>query len=88
MQKFTLWEALMLVLTEGPMRSKRSAEGIVEAEAGANRTVVAGFTGERAGCTSENVFQSPKSPCPLDAEAKQTKKDFVASQITHCKAEV
>lgn len=67
-----LWEALMLVLREGPMRSNRSAEGTVEAGAGANRSVVAGFTGGGAGCTSENVFQSPKSPFPLDAEAKRT----------------
>lgn len=69
-----LWEALILVLREGPMRPNKSAEGTVEAEAGANRSVVAAFPGGAAGCTSENVFQSPKSPFPLVAEAKQTKR--------------
>lgn len=68
MEKFRLWEALMLVLTEGPMRSKRSAEGTVEAEAGANRSVGAGLAGGGAGCMSENVLQSPKSPFPLGTE--------------------
>lgn len=74
MEKFMLWEALMLVLREGPMRSKRSPEGTVEAGAGANRSAVAGFTGGGAGCPSENAFQSPKSPFPLDAEAELTKR--------------
>lgn len=74
-----LWEALMLVLTEGPMRSKRSAEGTVEADGGANRSGLAGFAGGGAGCMSENVFQSPNSPFPLDAEARQTKKASTSS---------
>lgn len=82
-----LWDALMLVLCEEPMRSKRSAEGTVEAEAegtveaeaGANRSVVGGFTDGGAGCMSENVLQFPKSPFPLDAEAKQTNKALINS---------
>lgn len=60
----------MLVLTEGPMRSKRAAEGTVEADAGANRSVVAGLAGGGAGCMSENVRQSPKSPFPLGAKQR------------------
>lgn len=73
MEKFMLWEALMLVLREEPMRSKRSAEGTVEAGAGANMAAVGGFTGGLAGCTSSNAFQSPKSAFPLAPEAKWTK---------------
>lgn len=68
-----LWEALMVVLREGPMRSKRSAEGTAEAEVGVNMSVVGEFTGGLAGCASLNAFQSPKSAFPLGAEAKWTK---------------
>lgn len=84
MEKFMLWEVLKLVVWEEPIRSKRSDEGAVDAGAGAGaacrpekRSIPAGLTGWAAGTAgwvAGKAFQSPKSPFPLDAGAKERQK--------------